>query len=543
MTILSFLVQLMSGATLLLFAVRYMRIGIERLWSPRIRASLNERSSTFHNLMKGLGLGFVMQGGTVVMLMAAGLAGAGAIPVASAAIVALGADTGSALAVQFLQLPVSAIGPLATLLGGSLYLRAAQPRLRNFGRVVLGLGLIFLSLSIIRASVAPIGNLPGAASVVDYLNRDPITAALMGVALTVVMHSSVAAILTAVAFTNHAALGPAAALGFVLGCNLGSALLPLWLLKYENDHSKVVALAVAILRSGAAIAFIVVLAIARGKVDAESGLAAGEMMLVGHLAFNFLLPALAPLCTRTANLLAARLARQPDPTKDSLPVGTTEDISLALPAIKRRLSSMLDIASTMLEEVTSDTPDKEAMAALERKMNAGLANIREIFARLPSGDEHGLSNVQQILEFAIKVERCGDVLSGKYMSLRLEQLHGDYHFTEEGKAEIAQIVDAVRRAIILAHETAWTGDVAAARRLVEHKQQVADMESDSRGKHLARLRRGNLTSLGSSNQHLEVIGALKEINSKFATIGYAVLEQHGGLKKSRLISVAGMSAQ
>jgi phosphate:Na+ symporter len=212
-TILNFLVQLMSGAMLLLFAVRFMRVGIERLWSPFIRASLNEKSSTLRNLAKGLGLGFVMQGGTVVMLMAAGLAGAGAIPVASASIVALGADTGSALAVQFLQLPVSALGPLATLLGGTLYLRATQPRLRNLGRVVLGLGLIFLSLSIIRASVAPIGNLPGAASVVDYLNRDSITAALTGVALTAVMHSSVAAILTAVAFTSHAALGPAAALG------------------------------------------------------------------------------------------------------------------------------------------------------------------------------------------------------------------------------------------------------------------------------------------------------------------------------------------
>ena len=135
---------------LLLFSVRFMRIGIERLWSAQIRASLSEGSSHLRNLLKGTALGFVMQGATVVMLMAAGLAGSGAIPLVSAAVVALGADLGSALAVRFLQLPISALGPLAVLAGATTYLRADRPGVRNFGRVVLGLGLIFLSLSITR---------------------------------------------------------------------------------------------------------------------------------------------------------------------------------------------------------------------------------------------------------------------------------------------------------------------------------------------------------------------------------------------------------
>jgi phosphate:Na+ symporter len=115
-------------------------------------------------------------------------------------------------------------------------------------------------------------------------------------------------------------------------------------------------------------------------------------------------------------------------------------------------------------------------------------------------------------------------------------VHGHYQFTEPGMEEISQMIDALRRSILLAHETAWTGNVTTAERLVRHKQHVSELEEQSRHEHLARLRRGNLTSLGSSNQHLKVIAALKEMNSKFATIGYAVLEQHGALKKSRLKS-------
>ncbi|MGV0908568.1 hypothetical protein [Martelella sp. FOR1707] len=95
---------------------------------------------------------------------------------------------------------------------------------------------------------------------------------------------------------------------------------------------------------------------------------------------------------------------------------------------------------------------------------------------------------------------------------------------------------------MIAHEAAWKGDAATAERLVRQKQHVADLEAESRAKHLARLRGGNLTSLASSDEHLETIAALKEVNSKFATIGYAVLERSGGLMKTRLKNADQMPA-
>ncbi|WP_319496209.1 Na/Pi symporter [uncultured Cohaesibacter sp.] len=534
MTILSFLIQLTCGAMLLLFSVRFMRIGIERLWSTQIHASLSDHSSTLHNLIKGTCLGFLMQGATVVMLMTASLAGSGAIPVISAATVALGADMGSALAVQFLHMPISALGPLAILIGASLYLRSNNPRHRNFGRTVLGLGLIFLSLSIIRDSVAPLGNMPWTSAVVAYLNQDPVTAALAGLVLTFLMHSSVAAVLTAVAFSAHAGLGSFAGLAFMLGCNLGSALLPVWLLKFENERSKAVAMALAILRCCTAGGLVIFLALLDGRSAIPDFLSPEQMILSGHLAFNFLLLLCAPACTRLCSLLEQRINGNLHHAHTDLSDDANEDSMIAFPAIKRRVSGMLDIAARMLEEGASSAPDAEAVADMENRMNANLVSIRQCYARLPVGNEQELGNIRQIVEFAIRVERCGDVLAGKFLALQRARRRGEFKFSEEGQEEIGQIIAAVRKAIILAQETAWTGSVPVAQQLVVHKQNVAEMEQTSRANHLARLRRGNLTSLASSNQHLEMIADLKEINSKFATIGYAVMEQHGRLKKSRI---------
>ncbi|WP_202331061.1 Na/Pi cotransporter family protein [Mesorhizobium sp. L-8-3] len=538
MTLLYFLVQLLSSAMLLLFSVRFMRIGIERLWSSQLRSSLSVDSPSVQNVAKGIGLGFVMQGATVVMLMAAGLVGTGAISIASAAGLAVGADLGSALAVQFLQLPMSAVGPFAILVGATAYLRAPLPLLRNIGRVVLGLGLIFLSLTMIRSSVAPIVEIEGADTVVAYLDRDWVTAALAGIVMTLLMHSSVAALLTAVAFAHHSTLGVVPALAFVLGCNVGSAVLPIWLLKSENGRARALALAVASLRCGVAGLLIPPLVLLRDVIEPIIPFSTGDAAVAGHLALNLIILPLTPVAVRIARVFEEHLSTRSVGRGDSLPAGFTDDASLALPAMKRKLSAMLETASEMLEQVISKNPDKEAITALEEQMNAGLAGIREIYSKVSFEEEPWLEQSQQILDFAIRVERCGDVLAGKYLALRLLQAKGEYQLSDEGNAEVARLVEAVKQAILLAHDTAWTGDVESAERLVRHKQKVSGLEEQSRHAHLGRVRGGNLISLQSSNQHLELIAALKEINSKFATIGYAVLEQHGALKKSRLKTAA-----
>ncbi len=538
MTILNFIVQLMSGAMLLLFSVRFMRIGIERLWSAEIRDSLSDRSSHLQNLAKGTVLGFVMQGGTVVMLMAAGLAGTGAVPLVSAAVLALGADLGSALAVRFLHLPIAALGPLAILIGATVYLRSDKPRLRNLGRVVLGLGLILLSLSIIRGTVEPISSLDGVAAAVDYLNRDVVTAALAGIVLTFVMHSSVAAVLTAVAFAAHSDIGAMGALGFMLGCNIGSALLPLWLLNSHNERTKAVAASVAILRVGFAAVLIGVIALSRDAVEARVGWHADEAMLLGHLLFNAALLALTPICVWLCATLERRLVTTSDAEDATLTLGVTEEDGLALPALKRKLSGMLDLAAKMLDEVMRGAHDPQRLDDLEARMNGALEQIRQFYATVPGGDGADLHEMSQVLHYAIRVERCGDILAGRLHALRVEQAGAGVTFSAPGLEEIEELAGALRQTLLLAHNAIWTGDAATAERLVRHKQRVSDLETASRANHLDRLRGGNLVSLSSSDHHLETIASLKEVNSKLATIGYAILDRAGGLKKTRLKSGA-----
>lgn len=532
MEILSFLAHLLSGATLLLFAVRFLRIGIERLWSARIRRSLSGTTSAVSLLAKGAGLGFLMQGATVVMLMAAGLAGSGTIPLISAALLAVGADFGSALVVQFLTLPVGATGPLAILVGGWLYLNAAEPDRRNFGRILLGLGLVFLSLSLIRQAVVPLQQFQGTTAILAYLDGDAVTAALLGLVLTLAMHSSLAAVLTALAFASHGELGMTAGLGFVIGCNIGSALLPVWLLRGDASAAGSVAKSVALLRIALAVACLGILSLPGLDPAALIGLSVERAVLLGHLGFNALLLLLSPALPAILRLFP--LAEPGEEDQPFLLPEDEDDPRILAAALKGQVNRMLDLLAQMFEAATGEAGNLAGIEALETRLNRALMRLREAYARLPEMDEADGCDIRQIMDFAIRIEASGDLLSGKYAVIRREAERGDFVFTEPGKREIATLVNQVRRGIVLAQHVFWSDDRAAARELVLHKQHVAGLEAESKREHLLRLRSGNLLSLGSSDGHLELVAALKSINSKLATEGYAVLEKSGDLAKSRL---------
>lgn len=532
MAILSFLTHLLSGAILLLFAVRFMRIGIERLWSNRIRQSLGATSTMPRLLAQGAVLGFVMQGATVVMLMAAGMVSSNAIPITSALLLTMGADFGSALAVRFLTLPISAIGPLAILVGGWLYLNSPVAQRKNLGRVILGLGLIFMSLGVIREAVQPLQALSEQNAVISALGADPVTAAIVGIVLTFLMHSSLAAILTGLFIAAHSGLGPLTGVAFVLGCNMGSALLPLWLLRNEPGEGLRLARIVAILRCGLAIVLLAALGLA-GPLLAERLPDAGAAMLIGHVGFNLILLLLAPLGTYLCRTLWQNDATSRAPTAATIPPGES-DPNIIITALKGALNQMLEILTTMLDQVTSAAPDAAVVMSSERRMNLALSGLRMNFASLPELPPQAANDVRRIVDFAIRIERCADLLASKYLLIRQEQTNGEFAFSPEGAAEIAELAGEVRKALILAQQVTWTNDAEAARRLIGHKQHVAALEEKSRGKHLHRVSTGNLTSLSSSNQHLELIASLKEINSKLATIAYAVLDDQGGLTQTRV---------
>ena len=226
MAIVEFLLNLSGAVFLLLFAVRQVRNGIERAHGASFERIITNQENLVGASSSGLILAAILQSSAAVGLLVAGFVSSGYIgfPVALATI--LGADLGSALIIQVLSFRLDWLVPMLLTLGGWFFIKTSSNRFRQYGRILLGMAFILISLQLLRQAVVPIRHSDFLPAIATYLASDFVTAYLIGAALAFVMHSSVATILMCVTLVQVGSIPFEAGLSLLLGANFGSAMIP-----------------------------------------------------------------------------------------------------------------------------------------------------------------------------------------------------------------------------------------------------------------------------------------------------------------------------
>jgi phosphate:Na+ symporter len=102
----------------------------------------------------------------------------------------------------------------------------ARTRVKDLGRVSIGLGLILLALHILLDTLAPAENAPTARTLLNVVTNDPVLCIAIAAGLTWAAHSSVTTVLLIISLAYSHFVEPPAALALVLGANMGSAINP-----------------------------------------------------------------------------------------------------------------------------------------------------------------------------------------------------------------------------------------------------------------------------------------------------------------------------
>ncbi|PSL22154.1 Na/Pi cotransporter family protein [Shimia abyssi] len=548
MAILSFLISLTGATMLLLFAVRMVRTGIERAFGASFQRLLTESKSLTGASATGLMLAVVLQSSAAVALLATGFAASGYLAFGSGLAIVLGGDLGSALIIQVLSFRLDWLVPLLLAVGGWLFVKTERKRGRQAGRILLGVAFILISLQFLREAMDPIRDSAFLPAVAGYLERDYVTAFIVGAVLAFVMHSSVAAILMCVTLVQIGAIPFGAALSLVLGANLGSAAIPLWLTRGMPDVARRIPWANLGLRGTWAITTLLVLNLA-GVSDKLMIVGAGQSLVYAHVAFNLSLLVLAlPFCHRLEHVVStlapagADLENGQVEGESALDMGVLDTPQLAMASLKRELLRMTGMVERMLQPMLEiyDTPDIariDALRAQDDAINLALSDIRSYVAAMPH-DAYSKSEskaVRGLMDFAIRLESAGDVVSKKLTAIALEKQANGAQFSPEGWAELRQMYEAIMANMQLAANVLISDDLESARLLVMEKTELKRAERKSRKRHLKRLQEGRAESFGSSDVHLETLRALRDLNSHVSAIAYPILYRNGQLLETRLI--------
>src|SRR5689334_18487746 len=223
------LLDLMGGVALLLWGLHMVHSGILRAFGPDLRLLLSKAlSNRFSAVAAGLGLTAVLQSSTATALITSSFAAEGVVDLVAALAIMLGANVGTTLIVQALSFNIAAIAPVLFVLGLVAFRSGPRSRIKDLGRVSIGLGLMLLSLHILLDTLAPAETAPSVRVVMDAVTGDPVLCVAIGAVVTWIVHSSAASVLLIMSLAYSHFISPHAALALVLGANLGSAINPLF---------------------------------------------------------------------------------------------------------------------------------------------------------------------------------------------------------------------------------------------------------------------------------------------------------------------------
>src|SRR3954453_4595235 len=222
------LLDLMGGVALLLWGLHMVQSGILRAFGPDLRLWLAKGlSNRFAAFAAGLGLTALLQSSTATALITSSFTSEGLVSLVPALAIMLGANVGTTLIVQVLSFNIAAVAPVLFIIGLFAFRSGPRSRIKDVGRVFIGLGLMLLALHILLDTLAPAENAPGARVFMNAIIGDPILCILIAAVVTWIVHSSVASVLLIMSLAYAHFVTPYAALALVLGANLGSAIKPL----------------------------------------------------------------------------------------------------------------------------------------------------------------------------------------------------------------------------------------------------------------------------------------------------------------------------
>ncbi|MEW6553283.1 MAG: Na/Pi cotransporter family protein [Actinomycetota bacterium] len=508
------IIVLFGGLGLFLYGMILMNEGLQLAAGDRLRRLLETVTrNRFRGLATGTAVTAIIQSSSATTVMLVGFVNAGLMTFTSTLGVILGADIGTTITAQivafnmilYLSFPCIGVGLLMFMVGSRRVVKYS-------GEVVLGFGLLFLGMEVMKGAMAPLKNSGTFESWITTLGSNWFLGLLLGIIITSIVQSSSAttSLVVAMGATGVLSLGGAdplrIAIPIILGCNIGTCITA-WIASIGTSlPAKRVAWAHYLFKIVAVIIVLPFLGWYPTLVRwVSEGLGAspdniGRQIAWAHTIFNVILAlAWLPWLTPFAGLIK-KIKRGAEPEIERDPLFLDPRIfhspSMALEMARKEITRMgritLDMLRTSMGYLKKlDRGGKKQLLEMESIVD-GLANsITEYLSKLSQElltDEQS----EQLVGFMHAVndiERIGDHAEN-IMYLAVNRSESGEGFTESATVELDELATTTLEmygGIVDAFEVQ---DQEAARHFQNLEHQVDEMASRFRGNHLKRLNRG-----------------------------------------------------
>jgi len=215
---------LIGGLALFLFGMDVMTGALKQVAGEYLKTILARMTNNrFAGLFSGAAITATIQSSSVTTVLLVGFISAGLMSTSQSIAVILGANIGTTITAQILAFKVSKLALPILATGFFVSFLAKREEWRQYGLIVLGLGMIFFGMAIMSDAMKPLRDYPPFLDLMIRLDN-VLLAALVGAAFTAIVQSSSVTTGILIALAGQGLITLEAGIALALGANIGTCI-------------------------------------------------------------------------------------------------------------------------------------------------------------------------------------------------------------------------------------------------------------------------------------------------------------------------------
>ena len=527
------LVQILGGLALLLYGIRLLNAGMEKLTGERIQKWLDRATS---NRLKSAGFGAfataMIHSSGLLMVTMIGLINANLMTVEQAIGVMLGQEIGTTLTAQIVAFDIGKLNLLFIVLGVVILEFAANRDWKKYGEISLGIGLVFTAMGFMSGALKDLMQIAWVADGLVTMGQYPLIGVLAGLVVTSITQSSTAVTSLTVAMGMSHAIALEGAVGIILGANIGSCITGFIASLRLSRAARQASMAQISINVAGVLLFLPFITQFANLIS-HTSVDLARQIANAHTFFNVTVSIiLFPFVKQIARLSEWLVPAGVKKDKPKL-TAYIDDMQLSVPAVALNEAAR---ELTRLGEATAQMVEDSCRALIEQNTEfAQRAMVQEdrfvdpVFKTLVDFVDHlireDLSTAQQKRCFQLKnllmdIERVGD-LSEDIAQYALERMQNKVPFSPEAIKQLDQAWRHAHRNYLLSLEAFQKGDRELARQVCREESAFDKLYWQIRQGHIERLEAGKCHP-EADVIFTETLRALERISDHADNLGVSV---------------------
>jgi phosphate:Na+ symporter len=219
---------LFGGLALFLYGLDQLSDGLKHAAGDALKTLLTRLTiNRFLGALTGAIITGILNSSSVTTVLVVGFVTAGLMTLSQSVAVIMGANIGSTVTAQLLAFNLSAYALLPIAIGFFMLFASKRAKVRYWGMIVMGLGLVFYGMRVMSDAMKPLRSHEPFVQALAKM-ENPLLGLLGGALFTGLVQSSAATVGLAIALASEGLLTLPAGIALALGANIGTCVTALF---------------------------------------------------------------------------------------------------------------------------------------------------------------------------------------------------------------------------------------------------------------------------------------------------------------------------